>query len=276
MPNNATLPNDSVGYGRLNAGKALRMVEKPYRTLYHFTTNTVTPYTISKSVYSNSDTIRLTENYQNKEAIPIWFQNGKYVVKTFLITGNFNHSFQFPTDSLMYIWMRPSSSEVLELFNANKKLRPRERVLLNSYSPSTAYMKGYIYQVWDTLGSFKVWWPCDTSFTSPNIKTLFAYSILTKNTAVGIEEKSKEDLIVSIFPNPTSYSQTIKIKADKESDLSIQLYDVMGRLLKTVYTGKINVGENIINSDVGNLPNSMYLYVIKLDGEPITRRFVKQ
>lgn len=278
MPNGAPLPNDSVGYGRLNAGKALRMVEKPYRTLYHFGTNTLTPYTINKTVYSNSDTIILTENYQNKANPRVWFQNGKYVVKTFLITANLLPSLQFPnTDSVMYVWPRHSSSEVFALFNANKKLVPRERVQITSYSNASAFMKGYIYQVWDSTGLNPLgWWPCDTSFSSIYIKTLFSYSMLTKNTAVGIKENNKENEIVSIYPNPTNNSQTIKIKAEKESDVLIQQYDVMGRLLKIVYDGKLIAGENTFSNHVGNLPNSMYVYLIKIGETTITKRFIKE
>jgi len=50
----------------------------------------------------------------------------------------------------------------------------------------------------------------------------------------------------------------------------------MGRYLKTVYAGKVHAGETRINNDVSNLPNSMYIYNIKLEDEVLNKKFIKQ
>lgn len=270
---------DSVGYdvlsgfGRLNAGKAMRLVEKPYRFLYHFGTDPLSGCTFSKSktLYSNSDTIILTERFQN--AAGAWFKKGRYIVKTYKINATVNHNFGFATDSTMYYWPRHSGSNVLELFTGvKKKLRPHEKVTINSFNASSASLAGYIYQVKDTLGNPLGWWPFDTTLT----KAKFEYSVLAKNKAVGINESQKNQESVLLFPNPASHIQTLVIESDKVKTITVQVYDLMGRLIKTVYTGKADGEKTVLYHDMTGLINSMYIYNIKLDERVISKRFIKQ
>ncbi len=191
-----------TGYGRLNAGAALRMIERPYRILYHFGTNYRFPYTLNKSLYSNSDTIQLTEKYVTPDEVV--HNPGKYIVKTFQIDATISHPGLYITDSLIYYWPRPSSSFVYDLPNAQKRMDMHERVKIVSLSGSSAQLRGYVYQVWDSLGNPKGWWPCDTSFAllyngikAPN--TFMEYSVLTKNKAVGIYKNALEDQIVRVL-----------------------------------------------------------------------------
>ena len=271
---------DSInGQGRLNAGRALRMVEKPVRTLHHYGTNSRFPYTITKSVYSNSDTVKLTESYKNYSNPSVVFPTARYVVKTFQIDATVSHIYTYPTDSFMHKWERHSSSYTYPLPNAQKRINMHERCFITAFSGSSASLRGYVYQVWDTIGNFKGWWPCDTSFNAlygplkPN--TLMEYSVLYKNRAVGISEHSKNKETVSVFPNPTSNEQTIVIDNDKTSNCTIEMYDIMGRLIRTVYSGKVGNGKTAIRSPLENLPNSVYFYLVKLDEERISLKVIK-
>lgn len=269
------------GYGRLNAGKALRLVENPVRLLYHYGTNGITPYTISKTVYSNVDTIRLTEKYENYSFPKVTFQKGKYIVKTWQINATVNHSATQPTDSLMYYWPRHSSSYVYALPTPQKKLDMHEKVSIVSCNGSSASLRGYIYQVKDSLGNQIGWWPCDTSFsalyTGLNApKTLMEYSILTKNKAVGIYEKTSQSHSINIYPNPTNHKQTIVIESKKAVDCNIKLYDVMGRFIKTIYSEPIDAGNSHVTANLDGLPSGMYFYLIKLDDVSLSKKFIKE
>jgi hypothetical protein len=280
LADSAGRPNMWSGWGRLNAGKALKMVEKPYYALYHFgmDPNANCSYNISKSVYNNFDTVVLTERYQNKAFPRVWFKKGKYLVKTYQVNATISHNLGFITDSLMYYWPRPSSSEVLELYTGPaKKLRPRERVKINSCNASFATLTGYMYEVKDLAGNPLGWWPCDTSFSSPYIKSLFEYSILVKNKAVGIYENHRKiGDQVQLYPNPADRQQTLIIETGNVKQLSVELYDLMGRQLRTVFNGKATGERTAITVDIANLPPSVYLYKIKLDGDVVTKRFIKQ
>ena len=270
-----------TGYGMLNAGGALHMVEKPHRVLYHYGTNYRFPYSISKNAYSANDTIILTEKYTTPVS-QIVYNPGKYVVNTFSITANISQVSTYPTDSLLRYWPRSSSSYVYDLFNAQKKIDMHEKVKINSISGSNAILSGFIYKVRNAnTGAAMGWWPCDTTFSelytgSDVPKTLMEYSLLTYNRAVGIRENTKEAQNVSVFPNPSHHNQTIMIESDKESTCTVELYDLMGRFIKTVSKGTVSIGKTSIMHDVSSLSNSMYIYIIKLDGKVLNKKFIKE
>lgn len=272
---NSTGYDSLTGYGRLNAGSAIAMVEKPYYSLKHFGTLN-SPNTLHVSLFSSNDTIKVLESYTNYSNPRVSFDRGKYILKTFQVTTSISHSLNL-TDTVKHSWPRPSTSYVLELFDPVKKtLWPRERPILNSCTSSGASLTGYVYQVFDTTGTFKGWWPCDTTFTSVNIRSLFEYSLISRNLTVGIKEERENRLSVDIFPNPASINQTLVIKTKEPENLSIDLYDMMGRKLKTVYKGKTTIGEMRVVHELDNLPKSMYIYLIKIGNNSMSKKFIKE
>ncbi|MDI1355108.1 MAG: S8 family peptidase [bacterium] len=269
-----------TGHGRLNIGKAMKLIQKPWHTLYHFGQSTQSQSTnmVTKTLYSASNTVTLTEAVQR----PItgqWLQKGKYVVKTYEITTTVNHNI-FNLDTIIAFWPRSSSSVTWPLFN-NGKLTPREKTKITALNMSSATLKGYLYEVKDSTGTNSLgWWPVDTSYVPVNnlIGWWAEYSVLTKNfgNPVGLEEKGHDSKGISIYPNPTSGSQTLIVETDKICDLTIDLYDLMGRKIKTVYSGKTNERATAVSHNVQDLPNSLYIYTITIDGATSSSKFIKQ
>ncbi len=268
-----------TGHGRLNIGKAMRLIEKPYHRLLHFDTDINNNYSYLKQVTSSPqwDTVKLIERFKPYGS-NTYSQPGKYIVKKYEINTTVNHNI-FVQDTIIASWPRPSSS-VTWADITNGKLVPREKTKIISLNNSSASLRGYVYQVKDSLGNSKGWWPVDTSFSSAGspFGKWSAYSVLTKNygNPVGIKEANKNVRSISVFPNPTSREQTLLIETDKVCDLVIDVYDIMGRKLKNVYTGKSDSHQTLITHDVGSLVNSMYIYNISIDGTVSTRKFIKQ
>lgn len=258
----------------------LRMVEKPVRILYHYGTNYRFPYTISKSLYSSVDTVVLTETYKN-ELNQFVYSPGIYIVKTYQIDVTVNHSWTYPTDSILHHWARHSSSYVFDLFNGQKKITLHPRVKFTSFSPTSASLRGYIYEVKGFSGNPLGWWPCDTSFSAlysgiGKPKTLIEYSIISRNNAVGIKENKHEDNIIQVFPNPANQQQTLIIDSKHDGVCTIDLFDLMGRHVRKVYDGRLSAGKTSILHSIDDLPNSMYIYVIRLDNQTLKKKFIKE
>ncbi|MCU0361267.1 MAG: T9SS type A sorting domain-containing protein [Bacteroidia bacterium] len=90
-----------------------------------------------------------------------------------------------------------------------------------------------------------------------------------------IETSSEKDLI-RLFPNPTCEKQTLSVKTENVSILEIELYDLIGRKIRTVYSGKVKGAVTEIEFDVSNLSNSVYTYHILIDGNKVCRKLIKQ
>jgi hypothetical protein len=262
-------PDNYTGHGRLNGGAALQAVKKGAYKLIHCSSDSLTNSKLI-SLYSSNQIVTLTERYKNYG--DKWFKPGPYKVNTYKIDATVNYTIG-SNDSIKAKWPRPSSSNLLPLFDVNKKLVPRERILLNTVNQNSASLTGYIYRVSDTLGNFLGWWPFDTIQIEPQ----FAYSLLLKNKLYGkISQVGKVVNNVKIFPNPCSQHQSINITIDEQESIEISLYDVSGRLVKAVCHEKVWPGEQSYNIDLGNLCPGIYIYTIKIGSKQLHTKVIKE
>lgn len=79
-----------------------------------------------------------------------------------------------------------------------------------------------------------------------------------------------------VYPNPGSGQQTIKIKTKQPETLNIKLYDVAGRLVQSVYSGKVWPGEQTYNTDISYLCKGVYFYSITLGENKLHFKIIKQ
>lgn len=87
-------------------------------------------------------------------------------------------------------------------------------------------------------------------------------------TATVVDEYDEEGRVIPkeysslTFPNPTSSTSTLEIKVPKKGDFKIDLYDLNGQYLKSIYEGEIERGTFRQEYDLTDLPTGMYLVVI--------------
>ncbi|MCK4255377.1 T9SS type A sorting domain-containing protein [candidate division WOR-3 bacterium] len=110
------------------------------------------------------------------------------------------------------------------------------------------------------------------------------YLIKTKVSSVGIEE---EESIPGVFfisqccPNPFRDETVIGYRLSVISNISLKVYDLTGRLVKTLVDEEVNVGSHTVvwdgRDDSGvNVPSGIYFYRLKVDGSRFiaTRKIV--
>lgn len=257
-----------TGFGRLNAGKALKRVRKGRYKLEHFD-NIEFSSTDNSSLYSSGDTVLISELYQNQAGL--WFLPGSYIVNTYKLTSEIEHNVAIPY-VIDTFWSRHSGSETFPLFDSNKKLIPHEKVTIDSLDASKAYLHGYTYEVFDLNNNLLGWWPMNH-----NLQVLeFDYTLLLKdpNSTVGIENVASEET-VSIYPNPTKDSQTIKINVENSSNIKIDLFDAAGQLVKNIFEGQRQAGNFQIEVSTSPLSEGLYVYKIEVDGRILTFKIIK-
>lgn len=281
LQNTATdinLPNadDSTGYGRLNIGKALKLINKPKRKVKHFGTDNSGHFTLANQ-YSTNDTVKLTERYKN--AAGQWFvPNKKYVINSWRILTFVYHGLS-PSDTIINFWRRHSSTNVLEAWsyvNGKKVLRPRERLASLYCNYNQASTEGYIYHVRDSAGNFLGWWPFDTSAVQTKMK--LTYSVLVEDTAfdVGINKIALTKPEIKVFPNPTKENQTLEITVNKPTSCKLEIFDLIGRNVYSVDKIKLIDGANRIPLPTGSFTNGMYIVNIRIEESKYYYKVLKE
>lgn len=92
---------------------------------------------------------------------------------------------------------------------------------------------------------------------STNPYRLMIQAVITNTTGV-LELEGEAENLVTAYPNPFSNTTTFKIQSGNLKDLSFNLYDVTGKIVKTIRN--INTAE--FKLERGNLQNGIYFYIL--------------
>ncbi|MEA3432225.1 MAG: T9SS type A sorting domain-containing protein [candidate division WOR-3 bacterium] len=79
---------------------------------------------------------------------------------------------------------------------------------------------------------------------------------------------------LSLYPNPARNDMTIRFGIPKEERVSLKVYDVSGREVKTLMDDRLEAGYHTIRLDGKNLPSGIYFARLITDGFEATKKMV--
>ncbi|MEE9450823.1 MAG: T9SS type A sorting domain-containing protein, partial [Ignavibacteriaceae bacterium] len=65
------------------------------------------------------------------------------------------------------------------------------------------------------------------------------------------------------YPNPFNPSTTIRFSLPKQTQLKLNLYNMLGELVETIAEGSYEVGNYKVTFNASNLPSGVYIYRIE-------------
>ncbi|MFA5574465.1 MAG: T9SS type A sorting domain-containing protein [Brumimicrobium sp.] len=72
---------------------------------------------------------------------------------------------------------------------------------------------------------------------------------------------------LSVFPNPTNSVANIQLKLENPSEISLVVYNMIGEVVHSKPTEKVNAGTNVYTIDLSHVSNGVYLCHINVNGE---------
>lgn len=91
---------------------------------------------------------------------------------------------------------------------------------------------------------------------------------------VGIVQESAYGTLFNIHPNPTNSELNYGLDLKEEQDVTIQVYDLSGRLMKSNHVGILPRGKNNIKLNYEDLAEGTYLFVLNAGDAKYNGRFV--
>jgi len=76
------------------------------------------------------------------------------------------------------------------------------------------------------------------------------------------------------YPNPFNPSTKISFTMAKRGKVSLKIYDMLGRKVKTLLNRVMNSGNHEINFSAGNLPSGVYFYMLKTNDYSETKKMI--
>ncbi|MCC7158621.1 MAG: T9SS type A sorting domain-containing protein, partial [Ignavibacteria bacterium] len=93
--------------------------------------------------------------------------------------------------------------------------------------------------------------------------------ISTISTTIPEEFRLKQN-----YPNPFNPVTYINFDLPKRGNLSLKVFDVNGRLVRTLFTGELNAGSYAADFDASELPSAAYFYRLETEDYIETRKMV--
>ncbi len=117
--------------------------------------------------------------------------------------------------------------------------------------------------------------PTQTLVAATYGRGLYRYS-LGNTTPIG-EIENELAFSATIFPNPATNFLVLDVNLTNQSKVTIQLFDLNGKIVQTVDNRVINAGGTQLEIPISNLPKATYLCVVRLEtGEELAKRVVIQ
>ena len=134
--------------------------------------------------------------------------------------------------------------------------------------PNDAYI--WLYNLQATYHCDKVEWGC----IGHDVWHTGCYGF---QVPVGMEERYVQEKMgykFQIYPNPFCFSTTIEYTLPYESKVNIEIYDLSGRMARSLVDGVIESGYHRVNLIPKNLPNGIYFARFKISGYEETKKLI--
>jgi hypothetical protein len=99
--------------------------------------------------------------------------------------------------------------------------------------------------------------------------------VLSYSTSVvGIEENAERSL-VSLYPNPASGVFNLKVETNMNANVSIQVYDLTGKLVDEL-ANSVNINNELNVKSNNQLTSGMYFVKVKINNKVQTLKFISE
>ncbi len=73
----------------------------------------------------------------------------------------------------------------------------------------------------------------------------------------------QEAMISSIYPNPFNPAATLSFVVPVESDVTLEIYDLLGRKVKTIHESRLEAGQHSVIVDGSDLASNVYFVTMR-------------
>jgi endoglucanase len=103
-----------------------------------------------------------------------------------------------------------------------------------------------------------------------------SYPVMLNVSATAVNQAS-EPLKFGLsenYPNPFNPTTVINYKLSALSDVTLKVYDILGRQVATLAIGRQNAGSYTVTFNAGDLASGVYFYRLVADGHVITKKMI--
>lgn len=120
----------------------------------------------------------------------------------------------------------------------------------------------------------KDWFEVSASDVQGMFEHTVKYYPVLGSCNVGLDENEEAENDLLVFPNPCGDDTSIRFTSNNEN-VTLQLFDLNGRLVQTVCSKELEAGIHTVPVNVENLPSGTYMASVTKASGNFTKRFIK-
>lgn len=254
-----------TGFGRLNAGAALKMIERPRCNVFHFGSDVNSHTRVTEQVATNINIV-LTEPYTTETGQS--FPKGTYKADVWKVTSTVSHP--LPNGfTIGHFWPRHSACTTFDLYTTvggQNRLIPVEKdAIVGTPTGSSAVVMGYVYLLKDNNCVDQGWIPA----TKEGAR--LTYSLIGCDPTIATTEVWPDKF--RIYPNPANDVLNIDLAGmPTPTGARLQVLDFSGRIVKAVNLAAQSDSHTL---HIGDLPQGVFICQIQVNGKVFSTKFVK-
>lgn len=256
------------GYGKIDGGKALQVIQKPNYQVLHFT-----------AWLNASDMVQVASNVQNTSGgfVINDYNAGNSIntsayVNIYKISGVINHgNLISPSGQILGYWIRNSYTDAWDTtFNVGSSPQANAHKFADFeyFTQDSAKLYGYLYH----SPGIQTWFP-----KNPNtdlIKLSYTVHVYDSTGQSSVEENpSLAD--IQLYPNPSKDFVNLQLTLPQSGKVRIRVLDMNGRLVVDYFNSIIAGGYHIMQVPVLSWLAGMYFLEIEMDNKTTVRKFIK-
>jgi hypothetical protein len=107
---------------------------------------------------------------------------------------------------------------------------------------------------------FIVFLQTDAGITSAGIPAKYIFQSASSSPVLtGLQQIENSDAYFKMYPNPTNSTTHVEFVLQKDQNISIEVYNMLGENVSSINEGKLSVGSHVIPIDGSNLPSGIYV-----------------
>ncbi len=250
--NEGTGYDQYTGHGRINAGLALKSIEKPQYRIRH----------IDQSHYATSSSKQVNNPVNGFIFWPSLtnLAAGYYYTSVYEIITTINYNVG-ANEQVVSGWPLYKASTGWPNYGSIATDEPWYVELL-SYNSNQAVLRTYSYWIQYNLAAQTI----NQYHPMPPNNVNSAFSLYTFDpTVIGVKENNKSTSNFIVFPNPSQGLFTLMIESSQQDKLNLSVIDIMGRNIKSEFDLPIKTGQNFIPLNLEGFGSGMYFVNISSD-----------
>ncbi|MDR3625809.1 MAG: T9SS type A sorting domain-containing protein, partial [Ignavibacteriaceae bacterium] len=179
----------------------------------------------------------------------------------YILTGSIKYSGQTTGTRIKVVLMDTVNNNIVQQLTGLTISNPDELDAVNIQVPLNNGIN-----LKNTAVKFLINGIIDTSFTSTLVNTYFlndSTNVQVKQTAGLAETVPTEYALNQNYPNPFNPSTVIEYQLPKEGYVTLKVFDILGREVKTLVNGYKSQGRYSVSFDASKFASGIYIYELK-------------